>query len=94
MNETNTQQEIQTKKCSKCGEVKPIEAFHRKSCSPDGLQSYCKDCQCAAQHKSRYEFSTQDCNPLLAEFSTKTLLAELRARGARGTLTFSHEVVL
>lgn len=32
------------KKCSRCGEVKPVTAFDRKSASKDGYNSWCKSC--------------------------------------------------
>jgi hypothetical protein len=32
------------KKCSKCGETKPILEFYKKTRSPDGLTSNCKTC--------------------------------------------------
>jgi hypothetical protein len=31
------------KRCPRCGETKPLEAFARKG--PDGRQSYCRDCR-------------------------------------------------
>ena len=33
-----------TKRCPKCGEVKPADEFFRSSSSIDGLQSYCRSC--------------------------------------------------
>lgn len=33
-----------TKKCGKCGLQKSVDAYHRRSRSKDGLQSYCKEC--------------------------------------------------
>ena len=33
------------KKCSQCGERKPVEGFYRNHRAKDGLQSYCKTCQ-------------------------------------------------
>jgi hypothetical protein len=32
------------KRCSCCGEVKPVGDFHRRSRSKDGLQAWCKAC--------------------------------------------------
>ena len=37
-----------TKKCSKCGEIKPYSDFYKKVQSYDGLQSKCKTCHIAA----------------------------------------------
>ena len=33
-----------TKRCGRCGELKPLAAFHRRRASRDGLQSYCRAC--------------------------------------------------
>ena len=32
------------KRCSKCGEYKPLDMFHRCSSAPDGKYQYCKEC--------------------------------------------------
>lgn len=32
------------KKCSKCGEVKPLEGFNKHARSKDGRQAHCRDC--------------------------------------------------
>lgn len=32
------------KKCSRCGELKPISEFHKNSSRRDGLSAYCKTC--------------------------------------------------
>lgn len=34
-----------TKKCAKCGEIKPLEDFHRETISPDGRRNSCKSCR-------------------------------------------------
>lgn len=36
------------KRCRKCGAVKPLDAFNRDRRSPDGRQSYCRDCSRSA----------------------------------------------
>ena len=36
---------MQSKACTKCGEVKDLSAFYRKSTMKDGRQSHCKVCQ-------------------------------------------------
>lgn len=35
---------METKTCSKCGETKPLDEFHRLTRSKDGHQSRCKLC--------------------------------------------------
>lgn len=42
--------DIPTKRCSKCGEVKPISEFNRAvNRKPGSLQSWCKPCKAAAR---------------------------------------------
>lgn len=36
------------KTCTKCGETKPLEEFHRRSRSKDGRGTFCKVCSCRA----------------------------------------------
>ena len=36
---------METKKCSKCGEVKPINEFYKHKRKKDGLASQCKCCE-------------------------------------------------
>lgn len=33
------------KKCSRCGQEKPVDSFSKNSSKKDGLNSYCKSCQ-------------------------------------------------
>lgn len=39
------------KKCTKCGEVKPLNEFYKRASAKDGFQSYCKDCKHAHQRQ-------------------------------------------
>ena len=34
------------KRCTKCGETKPLSEFHRDRAKPDGLAYWCKKCRC------------------------------------------------
>jgi hypothetical protein len=36
---------METKKCSTCGEVKPINEFYKQKSHKDGCQSSCKNCR-------------------------------------------------
>lgn len=40
------------KKCYKCGEVKPLDAFDRNKAKPDGRATECKECR---KHKKKKE---------------------------------------
>ena len=36
---------MKLKHCQKCGKLKPVEEFNRRTSAKDGLQSYCRACQ-------------------------------------------------
>ena len=36
---------METKKCTKCGQEKPVSEFNKSAASKDGLQNYCKECK-------------------------------------------------
>jgi hypothetical protein len=40
-----------TKVCTKCGETKDVECFHKMSKSRDGRQPLCKDCRRETDHE-------------------------------------------
>jgi predicted HTH domain antitoxin len=40
-----TEPAVETKRCSKCGQVLPITDFNKSKANKDGLQNYCRDCQ-------------------------------------------------
>jgi hypothetical protein len=42
-----------SKRCSKCGEVKPLTEFYRAKRHPDGHRARCKDC-CNEQRRTGY----------------------------------------
>jgi hypothetical protein len=44
---------METKKCPKCGEVKPASGFGKDLGVKTGLRSWCKDCD-SARTKQRY----------------------------------------
>lgn len=78
-------EELKTKRCSKCGCEKQITEFHKSSKSPDGLQSYCKECFANVNHKSyvrrKYDNSTitADASPF-AQMQPREIIAEIRTR--------------
>ena len=54
----------QSKKCSKCNELKPATQFSKRTISKDGLQPYCKKCVNERNHKKeviekRYEYNRE-----------------------------------
>jgi len=46
---------IDTKQCTKCGEVKSVEEFNKRSANKDGLRSQCKECAKAHYQANREE---------------------------------------
>jgi hypothetical protein len=44
-----------TKRCSKCGEVKPVEEFNKDKSKKDGRQGYCRACQRASKRTPKYK---------------------------------------
>lgn len=46
-----------TKKCRKCGITKTLDNFYKRKGVPDGLRSYCKDCDRAIERNLRYGLS-------------------------------------
>ncbi len=49
-----------TKRCPKCGLEKPAEDFDRREKSPDGLQTYCRECHRKMQGKKPTLISKED----------------------------------
>lgn len=102
---SGTQSPIETKVCTKCGRALPLSNFYRCTRNKDGLQCWCKDCQSEATRKrneSRQKTASHQTavhqsdgrNPELAKFKPVQLIDELRARGYRGTLTYTYEITL
>jgi len=50
---------METKKCSKCGETKPVGEFYKRSVSKDGLNYYCKECSKASASQWNKEHPEQ-----------------------------------
>lgn len=42
---------MKTKRCTKCGETKPLSEFSKKTASPDGLRWWCKTCTAIYQRQ-------------------------------------------
>ena len=84
-----------TKICRVCGKEKPISEFYTNANYKDGHFNNCKECHnkasIEARHKRNKRSSTD--SPL-SNFTPRELIEELRARGYKGTLTFTKQIVL
>ena len=53
---------MNTKRCSKCGDTKPISMFHKNRTRPDGLDYWCKECRkqyYASHREDKLEYNKQ-----------------------------------
>lgn len=84
-------QEIKTKKCLKCGRELPLNEFYLKRGAPDGLQTWCKECQ---KERVRTNYTNNHCNSDLAQFTPRQLIEELKNRGYTGELQYVQKIKL
>lgn len=94
--------EVKTKRCSKCGRELPVSEFNKRARSADGLQSYCRECiqKYNNERPKTWGVTSQNTNKLnkiyfsekLAGFTPRELIAELRARGYNGELTYVQKI--
>lgn len=77
--------EIETKKCSRCGETKPVSEFYRNARISDGYDTYCKECKRSLNHKFYAKKISQkrieETNNALSKYTPRDLLTELKRRG-------------
>ena len=94
--------EVKTKLCTKCGRELPVSEFNKRARSADGLQIYCREC-IQKYNKEKYKtllVTSQNTKKLrkiyfsekLAGFTPIELIAELRARGYNGELTYVQKI--
>ena len=50
---------METKKCTKCGEVKCLSEFHKQASSPDGHRPTCKQCRKKHENTSTHSKATK-----------------------------------
>ena len=97
------EENVFTKKCSKCGRELPLSRFSKCTSLKDGLQRTCKECV-SSYNKERYKAKASDkegchlvkvySNPELAKFQPRELIAELRARGYSGELSIRQVITV
>ena len=88
-----------TKVCARCNRELDVTNFNKNRRNKDGLQTYCKDCQ-REMNELSYKRArtnatpTKERNPELAKFKPVQLIEKLRARGYKGSLTYTYEITL
>lgn len=94
------EKEMATKVCRNCGRELPVSEFNKRSASADGLQFWCRDCMHKSyneSHSRRRALSSSshdDASNPLASFKPRELIEELRRRGYKGKLMYTHEIML
>ena len=90
------EENVVTKKCVTCGRELPVSEFHKNAKNKDGLQSKCKSC--VSEYNRAYNraehLNKVYLNPELAKFQPRELIAELRARGYSGELSYKQVIVV
>lgn len=84
---------METKKCACCGQELSTTEFYASQRNKDGLQSYCKSC-IKEKNKQYSNKSIGGGNELLKDFTPRQLIEELKARGYKGKLYYTNEIVL
>lgn len=91
--------EVEKKRCTKCGILKPISDFWNNKQSKDGKMSWCKGCMNYLKKKRKRELAKKvaDMERLalskskpndLSCFTSRQLWEELALRGYRGVLEY------
>ena len=86
---TDTQEQVKTKVCKRCGRELPLHEFGRHARTADGLQVYCRECTKQAMmrtRKKKVEKEEAKAKSGIASFDTDDILNELRRRGFTGYL--------
>jgi L-alanine-DL-glutamate epimerase-like enolase superfamily enzyme len=68
------------KRCAKCDEVKPVEAFSRSRHAADNLQAYCRTCANANKAFLGEGFKTMKVSVDPRAVQTRRRIEELRER--------------
>lgn len=94
------EKEEATKVCSHCGRELRVSEFNKRSASSDGLQKWCRDCmrksynESYSRRRASSTLSHDDASNPLASFKPRELIEELRRRGYKGKLMYTHEIML
>jgi hypothetical protein len=84
---------MESRKCSKCGQEKPIADFYVSKRNSDGLDFYCKECrnETTKAHRLRLKEKANK-NVEIENVPATILIEELRRRGYRGELELIQRV--
>ncbi len=79
---------MKEKRCSKCGETKPIEEFHRAKVIKDGRRGHCKECrkEYEAQRVTRPQQTRRKRNPEKLRAWIKENPEKVRAQQKRAAI--------
>lgn len=99
------EENVLTKKCTKCGRELPLGDFYRNNRTKDGYTYYCKTCHDESAKKSKCLKKAKEQpnqthlnkvyhNPELARFQPRELIAELIARGYSGELSIRQIITV
>lgn len=93
---------MQNQKCKVCGRELPLSSFKKNYLAPTGYVSTCTDCQNRKRKNNKLHKVTintppqkvEGGNPLLAQFTPRELIEELKVRGYKGKLQITRDIVL
>lgn len=81
-------------KCKKCGNEYPLNQFPIDNRSKTGHRSVCSDCFNARKNELNAQKKQMKADNPLSGYTGRELILELRARGYKGKLYFTQEVVI
>lgn len=82
---------METKVCKVCGKELPLSEFKVTALSPNGINT-CSKCCIEKARLSRSQNKKGEGNNALSNFSPRELIEELRVRGYKGKLYYTHEI--
>lgn len=82
---------METKVCKVCGKELPLSEFKVTALSPNGVNT-CNKCCVEKARLSRGKKQKGEGNSALSNFSPRELIEELRVRGYKGKLYYTHEI--
>ena len=92
---------MENQKCKVCGRELPLSSSRKNYLAPTGHVSTCTDCQNRKRKNNKLHKDTitppqkvEGGNPLLAQFSPRELIEELKVRGYKGKLQITRDIVL